>query len=129
ELRTSVIGNLPTPFLYCGRWGYYTDTTGRIFVRARTYRPVFTRWLTIDPLWPWESAYAYARSRPATLVDASGQGCSPCCCYAEHLRLRAKSVCRRFGEGDYVGFEFTVEWQTGMNYNQLGVTGDCKLEW
>jgi hypothetical protein len=40
ELRTPVLGALPTPFLYCGRWGYYTDTTGRTYVRARTYRPV-----------------------------------------------------------------------------------------
>jgi RHS repeat-associated protein len=72
ELRTTVIGNLPTPFLYCGRWGYYTDTTGRIYVRARTYRPVFTRWLTVDPLWPWESAYRYGISRPLSVVDASG---------------------------------------------------------
>jgi RHS repeat-associated protein len=74
ELRTSVIGNLPTPFLYCGQWGYYTDTTGRIYVRARTYRPVFTRWLTVDPLWPTESSYIYALLSPSTRVDWSGYG-------------------------------------------------------
>jgi RHS repeat-associated protein len=75
ELRTPVMGNLPTPFLYCGRWGYYTDTTGRIYVRARTYRPVFTRWLTVDPLWPRESAYGYGDFAPLTFVDPSGATC------------------------------------------------------
>lgn len=74
ELRTPVFG-LPTPFLYCGQWGYYTDTTGRIYVRARTYRPVFTRWLTVDPLWPWEMAYVYGDFGPLTFVDPTGAAC------------------------------------------------------
>lgn len=75
EIRTPVFG-LPTPFLYCGQWGYYTDTTGRIYVRARTYRPVFTRWWTVDPLWPREQSYEYCWGNPTRWVDPFGS--DPC---------------------------------------------------
>lgn len=78
EIRTPVFG-LPTPFLYCGQWGYYTDTTGRLYVRARTYRPVFTRWLTMDALWPEQQPYLYTYATPMSLSDVSGyEPCKDC---------------------------------------------------
>ncbi|MEQ1824128.1 MAG: RHS repeat-associated core domain-containing protein [Fimbriimonadaceae bacterium] len=71
ELRTST-GSTVNPFKFCGAWGYYTDTTGRTYVRARTLRPGLTRWMTVDPLWPSEHSYIYAALNPVTLRDSSG---------------------------------------------------------
>src|SRR5690606_26120077 len=31
-----------------------------------------SRWLTVDPLWPWESAYGYAHGNPILWIDSSG---------------------------------------------------------
>ncbi len=73
ELRTST-GSTTNPFKFCGAWGYYTDTTGRTYVRARTLRPGLTRWMTVDPLWPKESAFFYCLGSPVLHVDPSGLG-------------------------------------------------------
>jgi RHS repeat-associated protein len=73
ELKSRT-GTTPTPFQYIGTKGYYTDPNNRIYVRARTYQPNYARWMTVDPLWPGESAYGYARGNPSTLADPSGQG-------------------------------------------------------
>jgi RHS repeat-associated protein len=71
ELKSRT-GTTPTPFQYIGTKGYYTDPNNRIYVRARTYQPNYARWMTVDPLWPGESAYGYARNNPVNLVDVSG---------------------------------------------------------
>ncbi len=70
ELRTGALGS---SLGYGGTWGYYTDnTSNRIYIRARYLKPNYTRWLTVDPLWPEERAYVYVDSEAATLVDSSG---------------------------------------------------------
>ncbi|MEQ1824213.1 MAG: RHS repeat-associated core domain-containing protein [Fimbriimonadaceae bacterium] len=71
ELRTST-GTTTNPFKFCGAWGYYTDTTGRTYVRARTLRPGLMRWMTVDPLWPTEVSYGYCKSNPSTDIDPYG---------------------------------------------------------
>ncbi len=72
ELRAST-GSTVNPFKYGGAWGYYTDTTGRIYVRARTLRPSLARWMTVDPLWPEQRAYVYAANSPVVEIDPSGR--------------------------------------------------------
>jgi RHS repeat-associated protein len=74
ELKSRT-GTTPTPFQYIGTRGYYTDPNNRIYVRARTYQPNYARWMTVDPLWPGESAYGYARGNPVRWGDRSGKGC------------------------------------------------------
>ncbi|MEQ1822912.1 MAG: RHS repeat-associated core domain-containing protein [Fimbriimonadaceae bacterium] len=71
ELRTST-GTTTNPFKFCGAWGYYTDTTGRTYVRARTLRPGLCRWMTVDPLWPFRLPYTYVAASPASRSDRFG---------------------------------------------------------
>ena len=71
EVRTQV-GTNPSPWGFCGIWGYLQDAAARLYVRARYLRADLGRWITVDPLWPGEPAYGYARNGPVTLVDASG---------------------------------------------------------
>ncbi|MEQ1822861.1 MAG: RHS repeat-associated core domain-containing protein [Fimbriimonadaceae bacterium] len=71
EIRTST-GSTATPFKFCGTWGYYSDATGRLYVRARVYRDKIARWQTVDPLWPKLWAYKYCRNIPLYAVDPSG---------------------------------------------------------
>jgi RHS repeat-associated protein len=77
ELKSRT-GSTPTPFQYIGTKGYYTDPNNRIYVRARTYQPNYARWMTVDPLWPGESAYGYARGNPVRWVDPSGTSVQLC---------------------------------------------------
>jgi RHS repeat-associated protein len=72
EIRTQT-GTSANPWKFGGAWGYYTDATGRLYVRARYYRPSLTRWQTVDPLWPSESAYVYVGGRAGSVVDPSGK--------------------------------------------------------
>lgn len=72
------IGTSPTPFTYVGMLGYFKDLLDKLFyVRARHLTPDLARWLTVDPLWPKQPAFRYARANPINLVDPSGL--SPAC--------------------------------------------------
>jgi RHS repeat-associated protein len=71
EVRTQT-GTNPSPWGFCGVWGYLTDAVSRMYVRARHYRADTSRWLTVDPLWPSKDAYLYVRTTPTTLIDRSG---------------------------------------------------------
>jgi RHS repeat-associated protein len=77
EVRTGGVSSV-TPFGFCGGWGYYTDSSGSLYVRARYYRPSLTRWQTVDPLWPDESAYGYVNGLPVFTNDPSGAKPSGC---------------------------------------------------
>ncbi|RYG47901.1 hypothetical protein EON79_06085, partial [bacterium] len=71
EVQSST-GTNPSPWGYVGTLGYLKDSSERLYVRARYYRPATTRWTTVDPLWPDESAYGYGLNLPTILVDSSG---------------------------------------------------------
>jgi RHS repeat-associated protein len=71
EVRTQT-GTNPSPFGFCGVWGYYTQAGQPTYVRARYYRPNLGRWQTVDPLWPWEQSFTYAKADPLAQVDPSG---------------------------------------------------------
>ncbi len=62
---------------YGGAWGYYTDaSTSRLYIRARYLKPNWTRWLTVDPLWPSEKAFLFCKASPALRIDPSGMTCT-----------------------------------------------------
>jgi len=65
-------GTTVNPFQFCGAWGYYKDSTGRTYVRARTLRTDLTRWSRIDKYWPKEHAYQYANADPISFADYMG---------------------------------------------------------
>ena len=72
EVRTRT-GTTPTPFQYVGTLGYYTDLTGNVYVRARSYQPKTTRWMRVDPFWPnLALPYAYSSVNPVSRIDPSG---------------------------------------------------------
>jgi RHS repeat-associated protein len=71
EIRTES-GTRP-PFSYIGALGYMRDFMQLLYVRARYLRTDLARWLTVDPMWPSESAYGYADDTPIQGVDPSGR--------------------------------------------------------
>lgn len=72
EVRTRT-GSNPTPFQFGGILGYYTDSSSRIHVRARHYRPPTARWQTVDPYWPGQPPYIYVHGNPEIATDPSGR--------------------------------------------------------
>ena len=74
------------PFQFVGNLGYCTDADhGNIYIRARLYQPVLSRWWSADPLAglllqsrrgpvgrSLRSLYSYVNSRPTSLRDPSG---------------------------------------------------------
>ncbi len=71
ELQTST-GVNTSSWGFIGLLGYLTDSTTRLYVRARYFMTNFARWLTVDPLWPRQEPYGYALQAPNVLVDPSG---------------------------------------------------------
>ncbi len=71
EVRTQT-GTNPSPFGFCGVWGYYTQAGQPTYVRARYYRPHLGRWQTVDPLWPTFAPYEYAIGSPLQYIDRFG---------------------------------------------------------
>lgn len=55
-----------------GTLGYFKDELTRLYVRARYLRVDLGQWMTVDPLWPVESAFGYARSEPVGVSDQGG---------------------------------------------------------
>ncbi|RYG44373.1 hypothetical protein EON79_15040 [bacterium] len=84
EVRTST-GTNPSPWGYIGTLGYYGGNIETLYIRARYYVRSYTRWLTVDPLWPKQLPYAYVDSQPTLNRDplglvaglgAAGLGCA-----------------------------------------------------
>lgn len=73
EVRNGGVSDV-THFGFCGVWGYYLDSSARVYVRARHYRQIIARWQTVDPKWPLESYYGYVDSKPLLYADPSGLG-------------------------------------------------------
>jgi RHS repeat-associated protein len=76
EVRTQT-GTNPSPFGFCGVWGYYTQAGQPTYVRARYYRPNLGRWQTVDPLWPNEASYGYVGCIPLQFIDFTGAQLAP----------------------------------------------------
>ena len=66
-------GTNPTPLTFLGVLGYFQDVLSKLFyARARHLRVDLARWLTVDPLWPNQPAYAYVGNEPVVHTDPSG---------------------------------------------------------
>ncbi|MCH8274747.1 MAG: hypothetical protein IH851_08150 [Armatimonadetes bacterium] len=86
ESRT---GSTDTPFRFVGTLSYYRDSADRTYVRARTYLQGYGRWMTVDPLWPAERPFQYARCSPVAFTDPSGR----CICSFKGKRGRLLIDC------------------------------------
>lgn len=95
EVRTSS-GTNPSPWGFCGIWGYYTDSPERIYILERIYLAHASRWLSVDSLWPEESAYGYAYGDPIRFFDPTG--CAPCSLEPPDKK-EGKGSCYSFDEG------------------------------
>ena len=73
EVKTRT-GTTATPFQYVGTQGYYHDSDGRAYVRARYLDKAKARWLTEDSLGlvPDANSYRYVNNSPVVYADASG---------------------------------------------------------
>jgi RHS repeat-associated protein len=70
------IGTSESPFRWNGDSGYYWDVEVQMYyVRARTYSPPLSRWLSEDPLGfvAGPNKYRYVAGQPTTLSDPSGK--------------------------------------------------------
>jgi RHS repeat-associated protein len=71
---TGAANPTPNPFRYVGQIGYYLDRdTGDYYVRARTYRPVLARWLSMDPIGckgDDANLYRYVGGKPLDRIGA-----------------------------------------------------------
>ncbi|MHB8637348.1 MAG: hypothetical protein ACYC96_12835 [Fimbriimonadaceae bacterium] len=67
------VGTSTSPLTFLGTLGYFKDFLNMLYVRARHLRVDLTQWMTVDPLWPWQRAYGYARNTPETRTDPSGK--------------------------------------------------------
>ncbi len=83
EVRSHT-GTSTTPFTFIGTLGYYFSLAANWFyVRARFYQQTLGRWLTVDPVWPFQPPYLYGANSPGVNVDPSGlwyihfQDCDP----------------------------------------------------
>ncbi|WP_298868592.1 RHS repeat-associated core domain-containing protein [uncultured Gimesia sp.] len=68
-------GTAENPFRYIGEFGYYhDDETDSYYIRARVYKPMIGRWLSVDPLGFIASTnlYAYVQGSSVNYIDPSG---------------------------------------------------------
>jgi RHS repeat-associated protein len=82
-----------TAIQFVGALGYFTDTTNRVYIRARHYRPDLGRWVTRDPIGfaggDWDPC-SYARCHPGAVADPSGRQATGGVC--EYARQRGWDV-------------------------------------
>ena len=79
----SSTGTTVNPFRFIGELGYYRDVdTGNDYVRARIYRPVIGRWLSVDPLPFLDGFNLYVAYFVLSKVDPSGLAWITCVCSA-----------------------------------------------
>ena len=86
EVKTRT-GTTPTPFQYGGSWGYYRDSSSRLYVRARCPDVVKGRWMTEDPIGfnggDW-NLYGYIGQNSVSWIDPTGLGAKDCKKYKGH---------------------------------------------
>ncbi len=64
-----------TPLNFVGTLGYYRDAVNSAltYIRARWYKAMYGRWMTVDPLWPRHPRYSYSLLNPISWRDRSGR--------------------------------------------------------
>jgi RHS repeat-associated protein len=73
QLKKTGVASDPL-FRWVGAKGYRSTERmfSEIYIRARAYTSMTGRWTTVDPLWPAEPPFEYAKSCPAQNVDVTG---------------------------------------------------------
>jgi len=71
EVRTQA-GSTPTKYKHNGTYGCREQTNYGVYIRVRVLLTKDGRWITVDPLWPNESAFAYVRNNPSSRMDFAG---------------------------------------------------------
>ncbi len=70
---TSPYSQVPNPFRYVGKHGYYLDTQSALMLLGvRYYDAVWGRFMSIDPIWQGKNWYAYGNDNPAIHIDPEG---------------------------------------------------------
>ena len=69
-------GTNDTPFLYNGRYGVMTDSSGLLYMRARYYNVYICRFVNADPsgFAGGLNMYAFCNGNPISLTDPNGLG-------------------------------------------------------
>ncbi|MCS3918019.1 RHS repeat-associated core domain-containing protein [Fervidibacter sacchari] len=71
---TSPQSQVPNPFRYIGKHGYYWDTQSSLMLLGvRYYQAGLGRFMTIDPLKITNNWYVYTSNRPTMLIDPNGK--------------------------------------------------------
>jgi RHS repeat-associated protein len=73
--KISSTGGTELPFKWVGRSGYYSDqSSGLVYVRARTYQPIVARWGSADPIGIYGGLnfFLYLGQSPLLGIDPSG---------------------------------------------------------
>jgi RHS repeat-associated protein len=104
---TNPQSQVPNPFKYVGKHGYYLDTESLlILLGARYYMAHYARFLSIDPLKHGLNWFMYTANRPTVYIDPSGlqYECQldtkdPWCHYKpEHIKAYWKCYTECFGK-------------------------------
>lgn len=128
EVRTGGTGILG----FGGSWGYYTDSTMGIYIRARIFDLIRARWTTVDLNWPRASAFQLCDSAPVSESDPSGlfpqkkEGCEVWLCHAKRFLSHAcLDVVGPLGGCSYSSYPDGVETCPGVHLDPEN--WDCEL--
>lgn len=96
EVRTKT-GTNPTPLKFVGTQGYFTDSSSKTYVRARTLDTQKGTWTTKDLLRSLGdySTFNYCFSNPINHSDRSGLSPKDCC-DSEGKPLTCRQLCQKF---------------------------------
>ncbi|MES2792188.1 MAG: RHS repeat-associated core domain-containing protein, partial [Planctomycetota bacterium] len=117
-------GSTETAFQWIGNKGYYFDYEQELYhVRVRSYRPISSRWMTLDPLLNMRLLYyyTYCNNSPTAAIDPSGYKCET---------IDANKVRYVPGRGEFT----SVAMRTGEPEDDVDPTGldlfsDFKATW
>lgn len=69
---TAYKNDVPTPFIYVGKYGVQYDDGNLYFMRARMYNPYYGRFMSEDPIFS-NNLYPYADNNPINKIDPNGK--------------------------------------------------------
>jgi RHS repeat-associated protein len=114
-------------FIWNGGSGYRNASTfvSQAYVRNRHFDPSLAQWISVDRLWPDETAYAYAKCSPSQWTDPTGLKPS-CCCHIDSAQFYITSG--KAAQGVYS--QATLSGQaTNQSPTHPPDAGGCVLHW
>jgi RHS repeat-associated protein len=67
------VGSTPTPYQYVGAYGYFSDSSGLDYLRARYFDPNLGAFLSKDAISPSIGTFLYGAGVPTSMIDPSGR--------------------------------------------------------